>query len=283
MTISRKICVIGTRVNCALYYAGPGVIYAIRGVQTPENVSSFSGGAGVSGGSAMFGIVYENGGKSEVPEAIVRGIQWTIYDEVASAEEIEALLKNADVVAAAKEKQAREEKEAFTAAVEALRTDANYADLEQGTDHSGKLAAKNIRKVLRKAFPAVTFSVRKHSYGSVAINWADGPTVSTVEALVLRYKTGHFDSMQDLHTSTDTPFTVVFGGCDYLSCQRSYSEALVERAITEVFTEYAGNLRDTVKPAASAYQRGDLVYTEVPGLMESLHRLISTSVYKMAA
>ena len=51
-----------------------------------------------------------------------------------------------------------------------LKADPAYAHLEQGSDeHSGKLAAANIRRELKKAYPGIKFSVRKEHYGSVNI------------------------------------------------------------------------------------------------------------------
>ena len=88
---------VGTRVSYALPYCGQGVIVAIHGAQLPESVQTMLGGAGVRGGNAHFDVVFENGSVShKLPEAIVRGIQWTIYDEQASAEEIAQLLQNSE-------------------------------------------------------------------------------------------------------------------------------------------------------------------------------------------
>ena len=96
MTISTQTLVIGTRVYCALHYCGAGIVYAIHGEQRPDTVQTFMGGAGVSGGSARVDVVFANGHQARaVPESIVRGIQWRISDEVASADEIAAAISSA--------------------------------------------------------------------------------------------------------------------------------------------------------------------------------------------
>lgn len=283
MSTTMKIAVVGTRVRCALHYAGPGVIFAIHGVQTPEQVSKVFGGMGVRGGTARFDVVHENGSVSRgISEAIVRGVQWQIYDEVAGAEEIQQLLDNAAETTAEKERHEAEAKAQFSAAVEHLKADPAYAHLEQGDDDwSGKLAAKNIRAALRKCFPVVKFSVRKTDYGSVSITWTDGPTAALVEQIANRHKAGSFNGMEDIYEYNRAPFVTVFGGAKYISASRTHSPALVERAIADIYAEYSGNLTGIERPTADTFGRGDLIHTEVPGLGESLHRIVHKRMHSI--
>lgn len=283
MSVNMKIVEVGTRVRCALYFAGEGVVYEIHGAQVPESISTMLGGAGVSGGVAKFDVVFANGHVAKcVPEAIVRGIQWTIHDETATANEIAELLEHADLVRMAKEAAAREAAEAFAAEVERLRTAQEFAHLIQGDDqYSGLLAAKNMRVELRKAFPAVKFSIRKRHFGSVSINWTDGPTEKEVEDVVSQHKGGYFDGMDDSYKHVRTPFVVVFGGVEYVSAYREHSPALVERAIDKVFAEYAGNLTGISKPAAAEFSSGELFRVAVPYLNDSLQQLVRQQVYAM--
>ena len=85
--------VVGTRVWCALPYLGDGIVYAVHGEAAPETVAFVFDKAGVKGGAAKYDIVFENGAVSHsLSEAILRGIQWRIYDTVATADEIAAAL-----------------------------------------------------------------------------------------------------------------------------------------------------------------------------------------------
>lgn len=67
--------------------------------------------------------------------------------------------------------------------------------------------AKLVRAALKRAFPAVKFSVRSQSYagGSCAnIGWTDGPTDSRVSAIVARFSGVGFDSSTDCRTYHDS-------------------------------------------------------------------------------
>jgi len=63
--------------------------------------------------------------------------------------------------------------------------------------------AKLIRQALKKAFPAVKFSVRSSVYSggaSINVEWTDGPITQAVEAVVGQYSGANFDGMEDLKT-----------------------------------------------------------------------------------
>lgn len=258
MAINTANVVIGTRVNCALWYFGTGTVYGITGKQSPESVKSLFDGVGVMGGSADFEIVFDNGTKSNTPESIVRGIQWQIYDEVVDAAFIEKALQYAEQCADEKAREESLQRLAFAEGLKQLRNDPQYKDLEQGDDRwSGKLAAKNIRIQLKAAFKGVKFSVRKNHYGSVCINWTDGPTKAEVEAITLRYKIGSFDAMQDLATSTPTPWSDTFGGVDYISVSREYSDEAITKTLNQVAVKYDDQLKG--RPLTlEMYRKGEL-------------------------
>lgn len=241
MAINTVKVEIGTRVNCALWYCGTGTVYGIVGEQSPESVRSMMGVVAM-GGSAEFEIVFDNGAKSTTSESIVRGIQWQIYDEVVDAEFIEKALQYADQRADEKAMEESLQRLAYAEALGALRSDPQYKALEQGADGSGKLAAKNIRTQLKVAFKGVKFSVRKAHYGTLYINWTDGPTKEEVEAITARYKTGSFDSMQDLASINRTPWSETFGGSEYVFVSREYSDEAISKALAQVEITYADEL-----------------------------------------
>lgn len=89
--------------------------------------------------------------------------------------------------------------------------------------------AKEIRAVLKAAFPDTTFSVRSKSYSggsSIDVHWDDGPRANEVEPLVSGFNGSGFDGMQDLKYSLEP---VMYKGrvsrfrTDYVFCHRSIS------------------------------------------------------------
>lgn len=187
--------IVGTRVHCGLYGGKNGIIYAIHGEQRPETVRVLASVV-MAGGNAEFDIVWETGTESlGISEAIIHSVQWTMLPGIATAEEITALRAHAASEQQRSEKELAEQRERFSAEVKALRIDPQHAHLEQGGDESsGKLAAKNIRTELKRAFPGIKFSVRKWHHGSVSVAWRDGPTTRQVEAITNNYLAGSFNS-----------------------------------------------------------------------------------------
>jgi len=85
----------------------------------------------------------------------------------------------------------------------------------------GRLAAENIRKELKRAFPLVKFGVTS-DYNSVDIRWTNGPTSSEVKAIAGKYEAGSFDGMTDSYDyNADATFGDVFGDPKYVFCQRA--------------------------------------------------------------
>jgi hypothetical protein len=227
--------VVGSRVHCILYGGKDGVIYAIHGEQEPQTVKTVLSVI-QAGGNAEFDIVWENGTESlGVSEAIIHSVQWSLLSGIATAEEIASMRAFAASECQRREKELVAERERFSAEVKDLRTDSRYAHLEQGDDqYSGKLAAKNIRTELKRAFPSAKFSVRKRHHGSVDVTWRNGPTTKEVEGITNDYLAGSFDGMEDLYKSAISPWNTVFGGSKYISCDRSYSVDVLNRAVQAV-------------------------------------------------
>jgi hypothetical protein len=95
------------------------------------------------------------------------------------------------------------------------------------SDHA--LAAANIRRELKAAFPGIKFSVRSDSYSggdSVDICWELGPTSREVEAITGKYQEGTFNGMIDLYEyDSDRSWTAKYGSAKYVHCQRDCHEA----------------------------------------------------------
>lgn len=213
---------IGQKVHCILYGGKDGYVYRIDGEQNPDSVKSMGGGVAMTGGNATFHIVWEYGGRTNVPECIIHGVQWSLYDEVIEQAEIDMWLANADEHDA-KEK---EKAEKFAAEQEAKRTEYRQLAVKEGmttadntTKRGGVLACINIRVILKKHFPGQKFSVT--SKDSINIKWDDGPTTDEVEALVKCFQLGTFNGMEDIYEySNDRAWTDVFGGDRFVFVNR---------------------------------------------------------------
>jgi hypothetical protein len=222
-------------VHCILYGGKDGVVYAVHGEQQPHTVRSIATVI-MMGGNAYFDIVWEDGTESpQVPEAIIRSVQWRILPGIADDGEIKAMREHTTQEKERREKAAQEAIVQFVATAEGLRGHPEYAHLDQGDDQSsGKLAAKNIRAELKRVFPQVSFSVRKKHYGSVSVSWFDGPTTKEVEAVTGKYESGSFNGSDDTYENAISPWNTVFGGSKYISCNRSYSFDFLKAAVSTV-------------------------------------------------
>ena len=270
---------IGQKVYTGLYSKGEGYIYAIHGEQSPESVEQIGGGCIVSGGTASFDIVLEGGAISQqLPEGILRGVQWNIFDEVASTEEIEKALIHAKNTSIAKEAKAAEQKAKYTAEVEKLKVSKELKALNQNEPSNRKRAIKNIRIQLKAAFPQAKFSVRQDGYDCVNIGWTDGPTQKDVDAIAQAYQGGNFNGMEDIYDHAATPFNVVYGDLKYVFTSRNYSDGAIQNAITATEKEYAGNLEGVEPATVEAYNKGALRMVQVPHLNDDLGQLIATTL-----
>jgi Large polyvalent protein associated domain 29 len=108
------------------------------------------------------------------------------------------------------------------------------------------LAAANIRRELRAAFPAFKFAIHSRSFAggdSIDIQWTLGPTEKEVRAITDKYQTGSFDGMTDLYTyDPDRSFTATHGGSKYVQTSRSLGDA--EPTLTAALHARMSNLTD---------------------------------------
>jgi hypothetical protein len=223
---------VGRRIYCSLYGGKYGTISAVHGIPDQGNFHRAAGGVlnMVTGPEAHIDVVWDHGATSQqVPECICTGIQWNFLDEPdrSQADIDEALAYAEQKRVEAEEAKAAQER-AFVAKVQALRSCDYYADLEQSSREGGtdktKLAAKNIRKLLKKAHPSVKFSVRKDGYSTLWVTWpraVEGEEVNqrTINDLIGRFQTGYYDPEQDLSGSSDSAFNIVFGGVNHITMQ----------------------------------------------------------------
>lgn len=206
MSVQNNPIEVGTMVSSILYNRGNGYVLAVN-----QN-------------GPCFDIVFVSGSYSRgLPESILRGVQWTIYPResgFASAAQLDALSRNADEVIAQAARDEAAERAAFDCEVQALGCNPEYSKLVQGSTGDGALAAKNIRILLKSAFPATKFSVRKTDYGVLRVSWTGGPEREPVEAITGRFKSGFYDVHSDYHDMAITPWMKVFGHAEYISTSR---------------------------------------------------------------
>ena len=163
----------------------------------------------------------------------------TLQESMAAALEAEAH-ENARA-AQAKEEAKRQELAACTS--EKARILAAYSFLEPAATskrYGATLAAENIRRELKHAFPSVKFSVRADSFSmgdSVDVSWTDGPTEAAVKEITAPYESGHFNGMEDIYEYRRGIAAVwgeTFGDAKYVSEHRHYSAAAIQSALDAI-------------------------------------------------
>ena len=142
----------------------------------------------------------------------------------ATDEEISQAIERANqFIKEVQQEKKREEEERERAREEVLKKYGTIFDQPSGkflTD--AVLVAKHIRQDLANAFPGQKFSVRKTDYSTIWVEWKDGPTRDEVEQIAGKHQRNCARDRwnDDLWDYTDTAFTSVFGGVDYLFFNR---------------------------------------------------------------
>lgn len=142
------------------------------------------------------------------------------------------------------ERKARESREE----VENLTKE--YAYLTRVTDkYDHKTCGENIRKELRKNFPATKFSVRYKSFAGgdeYSISWQDGPTLAQVDALVHKYQDMRPDeySCGDYWDCKPSNFNTLYGGVGYVMTNRTISAEAIAKTRERFADLTEDNLRN---------------------------------------
>ena len=124
------------------------------------------------------------------------------------------------------------------------------------------LVAKHIRKELSTEFPGQKFSVRKTDYSTIWVEWKDGPTREEVEQIAGKHqrKCTRDRWNDDIWDYTDTAFTAVFGGVDYLFCNR---ETAPENREISLYTKPEPKQNKTTKTGTIEAKRLQIIdYSE---------------------
>ena len=152
------------------------------------------------------------------------GFYYDLNAPRATDEEIAQAIERANnFIKEIKEEKKRAEEESERAREEVIKKYGAIFDRPSGkymTD--AVLVAKHIRQDLANAFPGQKFSVRKADYSSITIEWKDGPTREEVEQIAEKHQRNCTRDKwnDDLWDYTDSAFTAVFGGVDYLHYYR---------------------------------------------------------------
>lgn len=224
---------IGQKIHSILYGGRNGVITAIQGEQKPDTIRPVGGGIMVTGGSAMMTVTFDDYTMSRgLPESILRGVQWFIFDEIENYAEVLKAIERADDMKKGLEIVAAIKAEASAREREGLPTQyPNLTPVTQSGKSSIITAATNIRKELKAAYPHTKFTVVSRHGSSINIGWTDGPTSDDVNKIVSKYKEGTFDGMTDCYEYSRSNFSDIFGGARYVFCNRSESkETLIKVA-----------------------------------------------------
>lgn len=166
---------------------------------------------------------------------------WKLVDRVMDGAELARALETAAGNRERRDREAAEAKAKDAQERAALRKEllAEWPELtafEPGDYPSPADAARNLRKVLKREFPDVKFSVRSKSYSggsSIDVGWTDGPALKPVKHEVNRFQGCDFDGMIDLQTYRNTVWGKVFGDVSYTGCRREVSQEHTIRVAAE--------------------------------------------------
>lgn len=108
---------------------------------------------------------------------------------------------------------------------EAKRVAKEYSFLTVTADkYDQKVAANNLRTMLKRGFPDTKFSVKKYYYDSYNVSWVDGPTVEQIQEITRLFKNERTDVTSDSSYPVITPFNERYGGIGSISTDRDISD-----------------------------------------------------------
>ena len=128
------------------------------------------------------------------------------------------------------------------------------------------LAAQELRKELKKVFPATKFKVTSKTYtggNSVTVSYTDGPTYNDVNKVASKYQAGSFDGMTDMYTY-DTRNSEV-RQAKYVFVTREYSPSVYQETRDKLVKMYGienpSDPQEWMKKTSR--WEGNMVYTEL--------------------
>lgn len=163
-----------------------------------------------------------DGDSHHMPLCMLEQVGYRVLSTVATPDEVA-------LVTAAVEAVKSSRKRAQAAATLARETEAAalvaaHPELEIGRYRA--TAAKNMRTMLKRAFPGVKFSVTQNTgsmVNSITVRWNEGPEGDDVGAIVGRFESSYFDGQTDSNVSKASAWTDTFGGCSGVTMYRNGS------------------------------------------------------------
>jgi hypothetical protein len=142
-------------------------------------------------------------------------------------------------------KSAQEQHHKQTHAQELERLAAEFPQLQRAEPgrNGGKLAAVNVRILLKAAFKGVKFSVTS-DYSTLNIKWTGGPSVAAVDEVVGRFDIGASDAQSDYFYTVRTAWSELFGGVQYMFTHRTTTDDEVKAALVAIFGADGPSLED---------------------------------------
>lgn len=184
-----------------------------------------------------------------VSEKFGIGFYYDLNEPLATDEEINQAIERANKFLQEEEEEkkkvAEERKQAKEGVLQKYGEIFDRPNGKYGTDAA--LVAKHIRKELSIEFPGQKFSVRKTDYSTIHIEWNDGPTRNEVEQIIGKHQRCCTRDRwnDDIWDHKDTAFTSVFGGVDYLFCNR---DTAPENRDVSLYTKPTKQAKEEIKP-----------------------------------
>jgi hypothetical protein len=163
-----------------------------------------------------------DGDSHHMPLCMLEQVGYRVLSEVAGADEV--ALVTASVEAVKSSRKRAQAAATLARETEAAALVAAHPELEVGRYRA--TAAKNMRTLLKRAFPGVKFSVVQNPgsmVNSITVRWSEGPEGVEVSAIVGRFESSYFDGMTDSNVSKATAWTDTFGGCSGVTMYRNGS------------------------------------------------------------
>lgn len=115
--------------------------------------------------------------------------------------------------------------------------------------------AKQIRKELKANFKGIKFSVTAPYYGKVCISFENGVKTENVTDIVQKYKSGHYDGMNDIYEFSNKNEDVA--QVEYISINRDFSEDMEALALKHLMNEYGSE--ESIKENARYDYMGTII------------------------
>lgn len=173
-----------------------------------------------------------------IEKAFGIGIYYCLNEPRFSEDELQEAMKYAEWCKSIQEKRNEEKRLATERKIESLKKEYSYLTMNPKT---ARERTDNVRKVLKKHFPGVKFSVRYDSFSggdSCDVKYVDGPVHEDVAKYVRMFQDSHADWTGDYWDYNPTEFNKLFGDFKYTRTERTWSDEVKSAYLAEVARDY---------------------------------------------